>query len=99
MKTFIVPIKPMEKMDFASSAPTQAAAGTPFQQFLEKSAEALKSATETAQEDNYHLAFGDVDDLARVQINAMKAESMIQTAVQLTTRAVNAYKEIMQMQI
>lgn len=99
MEKFIVPIKPMERMEFTSGKPTERPEGSSFESILEQARESLAQTTETADADSWRLAFGDVDDLAQLQINSMKAESMIQTTVQLTTRAVNAYKEIMQMQI
>ena len=45
------------------------------------------------------LVNGDADDLAQIQINSMKTSTLLQTTVQLTSRMVNTYKEIMQMQV
>lgn len=102
---FIVPIKPLESMDFSKlggQAPTPeetTPGGLPFADILQSASETLSQVQATAEADSYQLAFGNVDNLAQVQINSMKAEAMLNTAVQLTSRTVNAYKEIMQMQV
>ena len=48
---------------------------------------------------SYDLAVGNTDDTTAVMLAATKAETAIQLTTQITTRAVNAYKEIMQMNI
>lgn len=102
MPAFIVPIQPMESIktsDFSKSTSTQLTTDLPFHDILTQALDGLESATTASTQDGYNLALGDVDDLAQLQINSLKAQNMLQTTVQLTTRAVNAYKEIMQMQI
>ena len=47
----------------------------------------------------YDVAMGNTEDIEGAMIDATKASVAIETAVQVTTRAVNAYKEIIQMQI
>ena len=42
---------------------------------------------------------GDVASLHNMMINSAMEATAVETAVQLTSRAVSAYKEIMQMQI
>ena len=42
---------------------------------------------------------GQTEDIEGAMIDATRASVAIETAVQITTRAVNAYKEIVQMQI
>lgn len=102
---FIVPLTPLEPMDFSrldgqTPAPENIAqGGLPFADILQSASETLSEAQAVAEADSYQLAFGNVDNLAQVQINSMKAESMLNTTIQLTSRTVNAYKEIMQMQV
>lgn len=97
------PMIPIEKMQFSSfsAAEKSSAAGdkTSFQDMLSGYMQEVKSLTQAAEQDGARLALGNADDLAQIQINAMKAEAALQTTVQLTSRAVNAYKEIMQMQV
>ena len=59
----------------------------------------LETLQAQSAEDSRKLALGEIDNIAQVQINALKTSTMLQTTVQLTSRAVGAYKEIMQMQV
>jgi len=70
-----------------------------FQNVLQKAIATIEDTERASRMDSYRLAFGEVDDLSQVIINSMKMESMVQTTVQITTRVVNAYKEIINMQI
>lgn len=98
------PIIPMEKIK-GLSAPNATggnAANTPATSFQTVLGDYLREADrlmQTAEQDEARLVLGQADDLAQIQINALKAEAALQTAVQITSRAVNAYKEIMQMQV
>jgi len=47
----------------------------------------------------YAVAMGQTEDIEGAMIDATRASVAIETAVQITTRVVNAYKEITQMQI
>lgn len=62
----------------------------------------LKNMEETqaqSQKDSYDLAMGNIDNLYTMMINSEKATAALELTVQLTNRAVNAYKEISQIQI
>ncbi len=103
MSNFITPIKPMElSMGFnqeekvASVAPETS---IPFKDMLFDAINQTNELSEQVAQDNVNVLLGDVDNLAQVQINSLKAETMLQTTVQLTSRVVSVYKEIMQMQI
>lgn len=97
--TLIEPIQPMEKMELSANEVKVETSSSSFSDILSSAVQELEAAQAQSNADSMKLALGDVDDIAQVQINAMKTSTMVQTAVQLTTRAVNAYKEIMQMQI
>ena len=91
---FIVPITPMEKMDFSKVENVKTAAEATeggFASLLDNAIDEFKKADA--------LSIGNADDLAQIQINMLKAETMLQTTVQITSRAVNAYKEIMSIQV
>ena len=66
---------------------------------LKNAVENLKETQIQSQQDNYDLAMGNTDNLAAIMIKSAKADAAVTMTVQLTSRAVNAYKEIMQMQI
>lgn len=98
---FIVPIQPMKPMEFSQSSQTinPAAKEGSFHHVLNNAMTALDETQKNSRQDAYQLALGNVDNLGEVMINTLKAESMIQTTVQVTSRAISAYKEIMQIQI
>lgn len=97
---FITPITPIQFGETNTMQPeTSSGVQVPFASMLSDAIAETNSLMEVSAADSQSLLLGDVDNLAQVQINSMKAESMIQTTVQLTTRVVNAYKEIMQMSV
>ena len=94
-----VPIQPMEKMSFGQTTPVTAEKSSGFGAILENAMKDLETLQAQSAEDSRKLALGEIDNIAQVQINALKTSTMLQTTVQLTSRAVGAYKEIMQMQV
>lgn len=102
MNSFFTPIQPIKPLVFAEDkiAKTEDKRSTvPFANMLKEAVNEYETLQETAQQDSEALAMGDADNVAQIQINAMKEKAALQTVVQLTSRAVNAYKEIMHMQI
>ena len=99
---FIVPITPMEKMDFSKVENVKTAAEATeggFASLLDNAIDEFKKVDALSDVDGNALSIGNADDLAQIQINMLKAETMLQTTVQITSRAVNAYKEIMSIQV
>ena len=98
---YIVPIEFMKPMEFTDNEkPVKKSTNdNGFKQVLNNAIAALEETQRNSQYDAYQLALGNVDDIAEVMINTLKAESMIQTTVQITSRVINAYKEIMNIQI
>lgn len=70
-----------------------------FADTLGKKIAEIKSLEQKSLDSAYAVAMGQTEDIEGAMIDATKASVAIETAVQITTRAVNAYKEIMQMQI
>ena len=103
MGMFIVPIKPMEKMELFQPTPVAAEtannAKLPFSDILSDAVKEYEKLSAVSKQDSIDLANGNAVDLAQIQINSMKTEAVLQTTVQVVTRAVNAYKEIMQIQV
>lgn len=52
-----------------------------------------------SNQDAIDLALGKVDNLSEVMINASKSSTATQLAVDLTSRAVSVYKEVMSMSV
>lgn len=100
---FIVPISQMSS--FAElqkqTSDTQQAAGThmPFADVLQDAVKTMQETQEVSRQDAYDLAMGRSDDLHSVMIHSTQASTALKLTVELATRAVNAYKEIMQVQI
>lgn len=76
-----------------------AMAGIPFANILADAVKTTREAQAVSNADAYNLSMGQSDDLTSIMINSNKASTALDMTVQLTTRAVNAYKEVMQMQI
>lgn len=96
MSNFIAPLKPVAPLGLAEHA--QPGPGN-FAAVFSQAMQELEASQAQSQQDGEALALGQLDNLGQLQINAMKAETMLNTAVQLTSRAVGAYKEIMQTQL
>lgn len=98
---YIVPITPMKFGTFQGEEETsvQNAQSSSFSDILKNAVKTLEETQAQSQQDNYNLAMGNTDNLAALMINSAKAEAAVTMTVQLTSRAVSAYKEIMQMQI
>lgn len=101
MENLVSSIQPIQPMTFSKIGETEknAESSTPFLNILKDAVNEYTSLQKTVDEDSTALALGDADNLAQIQIDSFKAEAALQTAVQLTSRVVNAYKEIMQMNI
>lgn len=96
--TFIQPISPMT---FSKIGETEKSSGasTSFSNVLKDAVNEYTALQETADADSTALALGETDNLAQIQIDSLKAEAALQTTVQLTSRVVSSYKEIMQMPV
>lgn len=70
-----------------------------FADYLKESVMKVKELEAASDQSAYDLAVGNTDNIESVMIQSAKASAAVETAVQITTKAVNAYKEILQMQI
>ncbi|MEG1686286.1 MAG: flagellar hook-basal body complex protein FliE [Angelakisella sp.] len=99
---FIVPITKMPSVSSLGElqrAEPPKPTGLPFQDILSQALDNVRETSAVAEQDAYNLAMGNMDDLHTMQINAAKAATAMEFTVELTTRAVNAYNEVMRMQI
>jgi len=102
MSSFFTPIQPIKPMTFSdgkSESTGKTEGATPFSNVLKEAISEYEDLQQVTEQDAHSLAMGEADNLAQIQINSMKAQAALQTTVQLTSRVVNAYKEIMQMQV
>ena len=93
-------IQPLETVNQEPGAALKQQEGkSSFANIMREAIDTLRQSQETAAADSYDLAMGDVASLHNMMINSAMEATAVETAVQLTSRAVSAYKEIMQMQI
>ncbi|MEG0306204.1 MAG: flagellar hook-basal body complex protein FliE [Oscillospiraceae bacterium] len=96
----ITPLFDINKVDGQNVQSQQATSGVPvFGSILKDAIANLEQTQAVSQQDSYDLALGKTDDLHTVQINAMKASAAVELAAGITSRALGAYKEIMQTQL
>ena len=109
---FIVPLTPMAtQLDNISSASRNIQAESAdtsdsvksevksFAEYLKESINNVKNLEAASDQSAYDLALDKTDNLEQVMLLSAKASTAVEATVQITTRAVNAYKEIIQMQI
>lgn len=93
----IQPLETANKED--NPAPKQQERQSSFAGIMQEAIETLRQTQAASVADSYNLAMGDVASLHDMMINTVMEATAVETAVQVTSRAVSAYKEIMQMQI
>lgn len=100
---FIVPISQMssfaELQKQTSDIQPTASTNMPFEDVLKDTVKTMQETQQVSRQDAYDLSMGQSDDLHSVMIHSAQASTALKLTVELTTRAVNAYKEIMQVQI
>ncbi|NLM62233.1 MAG: flagellar hook-basal body complex protein FliE [Clostridiales bacterium] len=83
----------------SESSSTTSKTELPFSEVIREAYRNLTEQQEIAAMDAFELALGETDDLHTLMINAEKASIALELTVQLTSKALNAYNEIMRMQI
>ncbi len=92
----------IELQPFENSFKTAGSAGSEessasFADLFKNAVETVGETEATVQKDQVLLATGEVDDPHTITINMAKADLALQALVQVRNRAIDAYKEIMQM--
>lgn len=95
------PITPMRSLDSVGTGSFSAPGGSrvPFADMLSQAMQEVATTQEASADDAYGLVMGTGADLHSVMIRAALETTAVETAVELTSRVVSVYKEIMQMQI
>jgi len=70
-----------------------------FKSVLQSVIENVEQTEAATREDAYKLSIGEIDDLHTVMINAAKADIALQTMVQLRNKILDAYTEIMRINL
>ena len=74
-------------------------AGTSFKDMLSNAIESADDANTVSQNDTQALLSGQVDDVAQVMIDQQKANLSLDMVVQVRNKVVDAYNQIMNMQV
>lgn len=99
MSMFIVPITPLNITSEINPKPNITNTNTTgFQDIFQDIITQAKETQAITDQDSLNLALGQTDDLHNVMINAEKAAIALELTVQVTSKAINAYNEIMRMQ-
>lgn len=100
---FIVPIARMDGIvpsDSQKSSPAKGQTGpVPFKEMLRTAVKEADQAMRETQEMDIKLASGQVDNLHTALIQAEKSAAAVEFTTQLASKAVNAYNQIMGMQV
>lgn len=101
---YIVPLSGLENIESVKSIaepakPVKESASLPFGDMLREAMENFSETQKAAELDAYSLVTGDVADLHSVMIRSAMQQASLEMTVQLASRAVSAYKEVLQMQI
>lgn len=103
MAAIITPLTPLKSIEPIAERGTRLLktdnTGASFEQRLENAINNVRDLEEASNKASYDLAVGKTDDTTGVMLAATKAQIAIQMTTQITTRAVNTYREIMQMNI
>lgn len=102
--TFITPLTSMPSVlsaekDSNNLSSNEEKSELSFADTLRAKIQNVKDLEQKSLDSAYAVSMGQTEDIEGAMIDATKASVAIETAVQITTRAVNAYKEIVQMQI
>ncbi|GHU52077.1 hypothetical protein FACS1894132_00920 [Clostridia bacterium] len=73
--------------------------GESFQSKLINSINEIKGMEDKSEQYSYELAMGNTENLEAMMINTSKLNTTIDLATTITSRVVNTYKEILQMQV
>ncbi|MDR1674516.1 MAG: flagellar hook-basal body complex protein FliE [Oscillospiraceae bacterium] len=101
---FIEPIKRISRVETEEYAPPvqtgDAEGGTlSFLDTLKEAVGGVRAMEQESAVNSYNLAMGYTDDLDSIQIQGAKTAMAIELTTQLVSKAVNAYKEVLQMQV
>ncbi|MGI6711717.1 MAG: flagellar hook-basal body complex protein FliE [Bacillota bacterium] len=90
---------PVENLIFPKTSKTETASTESFSEKLSNLLQNVEEAQESADELTAKLITGDVENVHQVMAAAEQAKLMLQLTVQVRNKIVDAYQEIMRMQV
>lgn len=91
-------IKPLTG-EFLKTGSSSADVAQGFKSVLQSVIDNVEQTEAATREDAYKLSIGEVDDLHTMMINTAKADIALQTMVQLRNKVLDAYSEIMRINL
>jgi len=97
----MIQINPLHNMTQSgiSTRETNTASELSFKDLLNNALNEISELEETAENGSNALATGEVDDLHSIMIDTEKADIALQLTIQIRNKILDAYNEIMRMQI
>ncbi len=96
----IIPISGMAMLSNSPIAAKQTVpAQIPFKDMLNQALRNIEETDAVKSADSYNLALGEIDNIGEVMINSQKADVALQMAVQLRNKILDAYSEVMRMNV
>lgn len=97
---FIVPMSGITPLPSISpNTKTDETSSASFADIFKQAIQNAEDTQKVCQEDAVKVALGEVDDLHTVQINMEKASAALEVLVSMKNTAIDAYNEIMRMNI
>lgn len=97
---FIVPLNGITPLETMSQNKVKDTATTgSFADIFKESLKNVEDTQKIVAQDNIRATLGEVDNLHEIQINAQKAALALETFVSMKNTAVEAYSEVMRMNI
>lgn len=97
----IIPISahPAQTSSVPGVENAKSASNLPFKDMFETALKNIDEADAQKAQDTIALAMGEVDDLAAIANNSLKAEVALQLLVQLRNKALDGYQELMRINV
>lgn len=97
LKTTLAPIKPT--LDNGTASVNKDDQSLDFTELLKKAVEEVNGLQQQSQDMKTQLLTGQVDNIHQVMITGEKAELAFQLTLQIRNKVIEAYQEVMRMQI
>lgn len=95
----ITPLNPLVKLTPATEQKAPDAQATSFSQVLREALAEVNRLQVEAEEAARKLVTGEISDISEVMVAAEKANLALQLTIQIRNKAIEAYQEIMRMQV
>ncbi len=99
---FITPMQPLSGINSISEAEVQkgeSASAAPFKALFDNAINNVKETEGQTAKDTEALALGDIDDLHTLGINSTKAYLSVRLLVEMRNKALDAYSELMRINL